>query len=317
MTPHDLSPHHISSCHLVDLGWHHSRGSDREHSSAVLSSSLRCLLSRPALFFKTQRNVFDVLQSGKFDYQWSLFLPLQVNVGGRLWTRQKKKVPSACLRKFSSSCSQLVLYGHIFRCTHEREASSRCAADWFYHYVRTLRRSTPVFLPKMFKLGAYCTFLFKARFKLWYNDDRMRYAIAIVVWSISNYHILREKWYLVYEMMVCGRTRLCDTFFFEVLCQTFPFTGRKKRFLVLPPARMWRCSDSCSCTARHQRAPVLRSGLTQIRHIQGHALNTHDMLRLQKTHIRPCLQTRQYIAGVISRKMDNTWVHGRNYQHFA
>lgn len=106
---------------------------------------------------------------------------------------RKKKVPSACLRKFSSSCSQLVLYGHIFRCTHEREASSRCAADWFYHYVRTLRRSTPVFLPKMFKLGAYCTFLFKARFKLWYNDDRMRYAIAKVVWSISNYHILREK----------------------------------------------------------------------------------------------------------------------------
>lgn len=142
--------------------------------------------------------------------------------------------------------------------------------------MSTLRRSTPVFLPKMSKLGAYCTFLFKAWFKLWYNgwqDEICNSQSCLVIFKLS--YILEKVTSCLINAGMGKNTSLLYVFWGTV--SNISFYGQEKadpgaayctymtllRYLQLYTSK------------RHQRAPTLRSGITQIRHIQRHPLNTH------------------------------------------
>lgn len=141
----------------------------------------------------------------------------------------------------------------------------------------TLSRSTPVFLPKMFQPGAYYTFLLKASVKL-----SMRYVWGGTVCSVSNFlgKMFIKRWY----------GKVC---FFEALCQTLPFMGRK----AVP--RSDYCIRQIFALKPHQCAPMLRSGITQIWDIQRHPPSTH----MTRSHLltgrqSTFCQMRQHVAGL-------------------
>lgn len=108
--------------------WLHSCGSDLEHSSVMPSSSLRCLLSRPALFFETEQIFFFF-----FYYLGLLVINDQTSCLCRFTSEagcelcRKKKLYSVFYKwqHVLGSCqAAVVLYIHIFHCMHEQDQSS-------------------------------------------------------------------------------------------------------------------------------------------------------------------------------------------------
>lgn len=112
-----------------------------------------------------------------------------------------------------------VLYVHIFYCTHERDSSSpMCYWDFITtpHRLLIRRQKSASFIkcswhviaellaklwgeahlyssPKCLSLVHIAHSCSKPGSSFDIVDDRMRYVIAKVVWSISNYHILWKK----------------------------------------------------------------------------------------------------------------------------
>lgn len=147
MTPHDLSPHNTSSCHLVDL------------TAAVVTSLMRIWLRTffsHALIFAEMLIIrtCPVLWNTTWRFwcftiwEFSLLMIIVPAFTGLCWRQtvnltEKKCWTVLCTNEsmFKEAVKQLLLYVHIFSCTHERDPSSPiCCWDFITPPARLLIR---------------------------------------------------------------------------------------------------------------------------------------------------------------------------------
>lgn len=195
-TPYNVVASVWLNCSRGDI----TGGSDGEHFSTVLSSSPRCLLSRPAPFFKTEHDVSLIFMI----WECCSLMIAGSHYCQALNATQRPARTTPCFRNLPSSCgvhARLLLRALKGICLHQwavkilsplpkllignEKSGSFVKRSWRELFAKTVLWGAHLYSSsKCVSLLHFIHSCSQAAFAM--MDERMRYVIGEVVWSVST-----------------------------------------------------------------------------------------------------------------------------------